>query len=72
MFRFHTVVQNTLLMRKIFFLLTAVQNCVTSSSAIAETARHTSYFDLQTCEVEFLSPPFEGLRGNVDASCVHR
>jgi len=28
---------------------------ITSSSAIAETARRTSYFDLQNCEVEFLS-----------------
>jgi len=29
----------------------------TSSSAIAETARRTSYFDSQNCEVEFLSRP---------------
>jgi len=36
-----------------------------------ETARHTSYFDSQNCEVEFLSHPFGGAyRENVDASCV--
>ena len=27
---------------------------------------------MQNCEVEFLSQPFGGLRGNVDASCVRR
>jgi len=45
--------------------------CNTSSSA-RETAQRTSYFDSQNCEVEFLSHPFGGLRGNVDVSCVHR
>ena len=30
------------------------------------------YFDSQNCEVEFLSHPFGGLGGNVDASCVCR
>jgi len=44
----------------------------TSSSAIAETARCTGYFDSQNCEVEFLSHLFRGLRGNVDASRVRR
>ena len=39
---------------------------------MAETTRRTSYFDSQNCEVEFLSHPFWGLRGNVDASCVRR
>jgi len=33
----------------------------TSSSAIAETARRTIYFDSQNCEVEFFSQPFGGL-----------
>jgi len=42
----------------------------TSSSAIAETARRTSYFHSQNYEVEFLSNPLGGLRGNVDASCT--
>jgi len=32
-----------------------------------ETARRTSYFDSQNCEVEFLSHPFGGPRG-----CVRR
>jgi len=35
-----------------------------------ETARHTSYFDSQNCEVEFLSHPLGKYRENVDASCV--
>ena len=36
-----------------------------------ETARRTSYFDLQNCEVKVLSHPFGRLGGNVDALCVH-
>jgi len=34
---------------------------ITSSSAIAEIAQRTSYFDSQNCKVEFLSHPFGGL-----------
>jgi len=45
---------------------------VTSSSAIAERTRNTSYFDSQNCKWNFWATLLGGIRGNIDASSVHR